>query len=127
MTEPNLTPELKAELEREAEKHINAGLYDSGFEFEGGHKRVAIQKLITFAQSDIARKIHTQGYISTEESERVGFKKECRRSALTIQSLAIPVDPNHDPMTRTMFDLLNMVLQLTNDINISESTTDNTN
>ena len=47
------------------------------------------------------------------------YKKECRESAITIQTLAIPVDKNHDNMTKTMFDLLDMVLVLTSDITLN--------
>lgn len=47
------------------------------------------------------------------------YKQECRKSAITIQALSIPVDRNHDNMTKTMFDLLDMVLVLTSDITLN--------
>jgi hypothetical protein len=43
-------------------------------------------------------------------------KKEYRKLALDIETLAIPVDPNHDTMTRAMFDMLNAVLILTAEV-----------
>lgn len=47
------------------------------------------------------------------------YKQECRKSAIAINALAIPVDKNHDNMTKTMFDLLDMVLVLTSDITLN--------
>ncbi|HWR94676.1 MAG TPA: hypothetical protein VN192_05710 [Flavobacterium sp.] len=47
------------------------------------------------------------------------YKQECRKSAIAIQALSIPVDRNHDNMTKTMFDLLDMVLVLTSDITLN--------
>jgi hypothetical protein len=47
------------------------------------------------------------------------YKAKCRQTAVDIEALAIPVDPNHDNMTRTMFDLLGMVLILTNDVSLN--------
>jgi hypothetical protein len=44
------------------------------------------------------------------------YKKRCRDSAIVIEELAKPVDRNADTMTRTMFDLLDMVFQLTKDV-----------
>lgn len=45
------------------------------------------------------------------------FKKECRDEAIAIQDLVIPItDRNQDNMTKTMFDLLDMVLILTNEV-----------
>ena len=43
-------------------------------------------------------------------------KKYYRKTARDIETLAIPVDPNHDNMTRAMFDMLNAVLVLTADV-----------
>ena len=47
------------------------------------------------------------------------YKQECRESAIAIDTLAIPVDKNHDNMTKTMFDLLDMVLVLTSDVTLN--------
>ena len=47
------------------------------------------------------------------------YKQECRELAIAINALAIPVDKNHDNMTKTMFDLLDMVLVLTSDITLN--------
>jgi hypothetical protein len=47
------------------------------------------------------------------------YKKECRDAAVAIEELAKPVDRNHDNMTKTMFDLLGMVFQLTNDVSLN--------
>ena len=47
------------------------------------------------------------------------YKKYCRDSAIAIEELAKPVDRNKDEMTKTMFDLLNMVFKLTNDISLN--------
>lgn len=47
------------------------------------------------------------------------YKQECRKSAIAIEALSIPVDRNHDNMTKTMFDLLDMVLVLTSDITLN--------
>ena len=47
------------------------------------------------------------------------YKQECRESAIAINALAIPVDKNHDNMTKTMFELLHMVLVLTSDIELN--------
>ena len=47
------------------------------------------------------------------------YKQECREAAIAINALAIPVDKNHDNMTKTMFDLLDMVLSLTSDITLN--------
>lgn len=47
------------------------------------------------------------------------YKQECRNSAIAIEALSIPVDRNHDNMTKTMFDLLDMVLVLTSDITLN--------
>lgn len=43
-------------------------------------------------------------------------KKKFRQEARDIETLAIPVEPNHDNMTRAMFDMLNMVLILTAEV-----------
>jgi hypothetical protein len=47
------------------------------------------------------------------------YKKECRDAAVVIEELTKPVDRNHDNMTRTMFDLLDMVFKLTNDVSLN--------
>ena len=47
------------------------------------------------------------------------YKQECRKSAIAIEALSIPVDRNHDNMIKTMFDLLDMVLVLTSDITLN--------
>jgi hypothetical protein len=46
------------------------------------------------------------------------YKKRCRDAAVTIQHLANPVDRNR-AMTSTMFDLLDMVFQLTTDVSLN--------
>lgn len=48
-----------------------------------------------------------------------GYKEKCRREAITIHDLSINIDRNKDNMTKTMFDLLDMVLTLTNDIDLN--------
>jgi hypothetical protein len=47
------------------------------------------------------------------------YKKECRDYAVTTQALAAPIERNHDNMTKTMFDLLDMVFALTNDVSLN--------
>jgi hypothetical protein len=48
------------------------------------------------------------------------YKKECRDAAVTIEELAKPItDRNQDTMTKTMFDLLDMVFKLTNDVSLN--------
>lgn len=48
------------------------------------------------------------------------YKKQCRDEAMTITALAIPItDRNQDNMTKTMFDLLDMVYVLTNDVSLN--------
>ena len=47
------------------------------------------------------------------------YKKECRESAIAISTLAIPINENHDNMTKTMFELLHMVLVLTSEIELN--------
>lgn len=45
------------------------------------------------------------------------YKYECRKYAIDVETLAIPItDREQDNVTKTMFDLLHMVLVLTNDI-----------
>ena len=45
------------------------------------------------------------------------YRAECRRYAIDVETLAIPItDREQDDVTKTMFDLLHMVLVLTNDI-----------
>jgi hypothetical protein len=53
----------------------------------------------------------------TSKIYNYGYKKECRDFALATEILAYPItDRNQDNMTKTMFDLLDMVLVLTNDV-----------
>ena len=48
------------------------------------------------------------------------YKKECRDAAVTIETLAIPiVNGNQDNVTITMFELLDMVFVLTNDVSLN--------
>ena len=48
------------------------------------------------------------------------YKKECRDTAVAIEELAKPItDRNQDTMTKTMFDLLDMVFKLTNDVSMN--------
>jgi hypothetical protein len=47
------------------------------------------------------------------------YKKECRDIAQSIEVLAYPVNPYHDNMTKAMFQLLHMVLVLTNDVELN--------
>jgi len=47
------------------------------------------------------------------------YKQKCRDAAVAIQHLANPVDRNRDTMTSTMFDLLDMVFQLTTDVSLN--------
>ena len=48
------------------------------------------------------------------------YKKECRDTAVAIEELAKPItDRNQDTMTKTMFDLLDMVFKLTNDVSLN--------
>jgi hypothetical protein len=48
------------------------------------------------------------------------YKKECRDYAVTAEELLRPVtNRNQDSTTRTMFDLLDMVFRLTNDISLN--------
>lgn len=47
------------------------------------------------------------------------YKEECRKTATSIQALAIPVNENHNNMTKTMFELLHMVFVLTNDVSLN--------
>lgn len=48
------------------------------------------------------------------------YKVECRKIATSIEVLAVPiVDRNKDTMTKTMFELLDMVFVLTNDVELN--------
>ena len=47
------------------------------------------------------------------------YKRECRDLAISTEILAYPVNPNHDNMTKAMFDLLHMVLVLTNEVELN--------
>ena len=48
------------------------------------------------------------------------YKKECRDFAVAVEELAKPVtDRNQDNVTKTMFDLLDMVFKLTNDVSLN--------
>lgn len=48
------------------------------------------------------------------------YKMECRKTAICIEELAKPItDRNQDNMTKTMFDLLDMVFKLTNDVSLN--------
>ena len=48
------------------------------------------------------------------------YKRGCRDAAVTIEELAKPItDRNQDNMTKTMFDLLDMVFKLTNDVSLN--------
>lgn len=47
------------------------------------------------------------------------YKKECRDFAVSVEEISKPVDKNHDNMTKTMFDLLDMVFKLTNDVSLN--------
>jgi hypothetical protein len=48
------------------------------------------------------------------------YKLECRKQAITMETLAIPVDSrNQDNMTRAAFDLQHMVMMLTTDVELN--------
>lgn len=48
------------------------------------------------------------------------YKKECRDFAVGVEELAKPItDRNQNNMTKTMFDLLDMVFKLTNDVSLN--------
>lgn len=48
------------------------------------------------------------------------YKKECRDVAVAVVELTKPItDRNQDNMTKTMFDLLDMVFVLTNDVSLN--------
>lgn len=47
------------------------------------------------------------------------YKLECRNIAISTEVLALPVDRNKDTMTKTMFELLNIVLVLTNEVSLN--------
>lgn len=48
------------------------------------------------------------------------YKQECREYAVAVEALAVPItDRNQDTMTKTMFDLLDMVFVLTNDVSLN--------
>lgn len=48
------------------------------------------------------------------------YKKEFRETATAIEELAKPITDRHsDSMTRTMFDLLDMVFVLTNEVELN--------
>lgn len=50
------------------------------------------------------------------------YKKWCREQAVSIEELAKPItDRNQDNMTKTMFDLLDMVFKLTTDVSLNDS------
>lgn len=63
---------------------------------------------------------YIKGYLACQQkppqSDAVEYKQKCRKEALAIVELAKPIaDANQDTTTKTMFDLLDMVLTLTND------------
>ena len=47
------------------------------------------------------------------------YKKECRDIASAVEILAYPVNPQRDNMTKTMHELLHMVLVLTSDVELN--------
>jgi len=48
------------------------------------------------------------------------YKKECRDAAVAIEELAKPItNRNQDNVTKTMFDLLDMVFKLTSDVSLN--------
>ena len=47
------------------------------------------------------------------------YKKECRDIASAAEILAYPVNPNRDTMTRTMHELLHIVLVLTSEVELN--------
>lgn len=47
------------------------------------------------------------------------YKKQCRDIARAVEILAYPVNPNHDTMTKTMFELLHIVFVLTNEVELN--------
>lgn len=47
------------------------------------------------------------------------YKDECRKQAVTIQALAVPIGEPVDNVTKTMFTLLDMVFVLTNDVSLN--------
>lgn len=51
--------------------------------------------------------------IDMDEKEFKKYKEECRRIALEVQSLSVPVDWEKDNLSRTAKELLDMVLILT--------------
>lgn len=120
-TPTTLSEELNRELEVSACKHLTEQAHFNKWlreltNTEQGH---IIDMLKEFAQSPIAKRIHREGYISIEENkERVEYKKKCRREAITIQELSKPIGDSKDPMVNAMFDLLHMVMVLTNDIDV---------
>lgn len=112
MNKQDLSPEIQEALDREA-KHSATDSNTSFGVLWNEHQRAFKMG----ALSDTAKRIHQEGMISAEENqERIEYKKKCRRAAVDIETLALPVNPNHDNMTKTMFDLLHMVLVLTNDV-----------
>lgn len=64
--------------------------------------------------------VSQQDWLSIEGTSHIknyGYKKKCRDIAVSIEELAKPItNRNQDTMTSTMFDLLNMVLILTNEV-----------
>lgn len=64
--------------------------------------------------------VNQQDWLSIEGVsfiENYGFKKQCRNSAVTISELLKPItNRNQDTITSTMFDLLDMVFALTNEV-----------
>lgn len=47
------------------------------------------------------------------------YKRECRDLAIATEILAYPVNPNTDNMTKSMFDMLHMVMVLTNEVELN--------
>lgn len=53
----------------------------------------------------------------TSKIKNYGYKKKCRDYAVSVEELSKPItNRNQDNMTSTMFDLLDMVFILTNEI-----------
>lgn len=64
--------------------------------------------------------VSQQDWLSVENTSRIknyGYKKKCRDYAVSVEEAAKPItNRNFDNMTSTMFDLLDMVFILTNEI-----------
>lgn len=64
--------------------------------------------------------VSQQDWLSVEGTSYIrnyGYKKKCREIAVTIEELAKPItNRNQDNVTSTMFELLDMVFILTNEI-----------